>query len=307
MTDKSESHLLKLLADTSQPSIARATAAHYLGGIQTTASANALINAIQDKESMVRYYSLRSLESFPPDLWIQAAQIALSDKVRAVRIAAADLYHIIPAELIPAAARNAFQQADAENRKYLNYQRDFSVGNVMVADYELQGGNYSNAIVHYVRGLKKDSLMNYARINLSAAYSNAQNNPQSLKTLNEAAEIDPSNDQVLYNLGLLHYEMRDLASSFGNFEKAIKLNSQNPGLYYNYGLMLQQQNRNKEAENILLKGYSISPQAINLNYALTYFYVSQNNPHKARPYAQMLKANDPNNPDYQQLFRSIGL
>jgi tetratricopeptide (TPR) repeat protein len=306
LTDKSEQHLVKLLADTLQPGIARATAAHYLSSIQTTKSVNALLLALRDKQAMVRYYSLRSLEDFPSDLWIQSAHTALRDKVGAVRIAAADLYHSVPPEAIPVAARNAYQQADAENRKYLNYQTDFAAGNVMLADYELQGGDHLNAIVHYVRGLKKDSLMNYARLNLSAAYNNVNKNPEALKELNDAAKIDASNDRIFFNLGLLHYELGDVPAAMENFEKANHLGSQNPGLYYNYGLLLQQQKRNKEAETILLKGYAISPQAVNINYALAYLYVSQNNPQKARPHAMVLQAADPNNPDYQPLFRSLG-
>ncbi len=307
LNDKSESHLVKLLTDTSQPEIARATAVEYLGKIQTQRSADALILALNDLKPLVRYHALRSLENFNADVWKQSAYICLTDKVRAVRIAAADLYHRLPKDDIPLSAKSAYEPADSENKNYLYYQTDFSVGNVMVADYELQDGDYLNAIIHYVRGLKKDSLMNYARLNLAATYNSTGKNQEALKTLKEAATIDPANDRIFYNLGLLYNELGNVPLTLENFQKASRLNSQNPGLYYNYGLALQQQGKLKEAEQILLKGIGLSPQATNINYALAYLYMKQNLPDKARKHAEVLKRNDPQNPDYQVLYQSLGL
>ena len=175
----------------------------------------------------------------------------------------------------------------------------------MLADYELQGGDQLNAIVHYVRGLKKDSLMNYARLNLAAAYNTVGKNPEALKALQDAATIDPQNERIFYNLGLLYYEMNNIPGAMKSFQKSIHLGSANAGVYYNYGLLLQQQGKLKEAEQILRRGYAIDPQAININYALAFFYVNQQQLEKARVHAEVLKRIDPNNPDYQGLFRSL--
>lgn len=305
--DKSESHLLKLLSDITQPEIARATAAYYLGNIQTPGSVNGLLNVLGDEKPLVRYHAIRALENFQPEWWLEKATPALDDKVRAVRIAAADLFHGLPGESIPAHARIAYASADAENRKYLSYQTDFAVGNVMLADYHLQGGDHLNAIIHYVRGLKKDSLMNYARLNLASSYNSISKNDEALKTLKEAAVIDPQNDRIYYNLGLLYYELGKILLAKESFQKAVRLGSANTGLYYNYGLLLHQQGELKQAEQILLKGYSLNPQATNINYALAFVYVSQNQSEKAIVYAKVLRKLDPNNPEYQPLFRNLGL
>jgi len=307
LTDRSEKHLIKLLADIGQPEIARATAAYYLTNIQTQQSADALLLALRDKKPLVRYHVLRSLENFPPEVWQNIAYESLSDKVRAVRIAAADLYHRLPPEAIPATARDAYYQADKENRKYLQYQTDFAVGNVMLADFELQDGDHVNAIVHYLRGLKKDSLINYARLNLSVAYSSVNKNAEALKTLEEAAIVDSNNDRIYYNLGLLHYEMGDISAAMKNFQKAVQLGSINTGLFYNYGLLLQQQGKLKDAEQILLQGFALNSQALNINYALAFYYMDQNQTDKAREHARILQQLDPANPEYQGLYRNLGL
>jgi predicted CXXCH cytochrome family protein len=307
LTEKSEVHLLKLLADSLQPEIARATAAFYLGNIPTRQSADMLIRMLKDKKAWVRYQALRSLENFPSDIWLNEAYPCLTDKVRAVRIAAASLYHLVQLENIPASAQTAYAAARAENEYFLQYQTDFAVGNVMMADYQLQEGDYLNAIKYYLRGLEKDSLMNYARLNLSAALNNAGNNNEALQTLNEAAAIDPENDRIYFNLGLLYYELGDIPAALENFQKAMRLGSPNPSLYYNYGLLLQQTGKLKEGEQVLLSGFALNPQATNINYALAYLYLSQNLPQKARIYAEMLQRIDPNNPEYQRMFRDLGL
>ena len=307
LTDKSEKHLIKLLLDTASPEIARATAASYLANIVTRSSAEALTTALKDEKALVRYHAVRSLENYPADAWIQPAAQSLSDRVRGVRIAAADLFHRLPREAIPASARSKYAAADAENKKYLQYQSDFAVGNVMQADYDLQGGDQVNAILNYVRGLKKDSLMNYARLNLSAAYNSVGKNTEALATLKEAAAIDPQNDRIFYNLGLLYYELGNTNAAMDNFKNAARLGSSDPGLYYNYGILLQQQGKMKDAEQLLLRGYALNPRAININYALAYMYMSQKLPKKALKHAQVLRALDANNPDYRELFRGLGL
>ncbi len=307
MNERSEVHLIKLLEDTTQPEIARATAAGYLGEIQTRQSADALVRAINDTKPLIRYHALRSLQNFPAEIWSSYAYKLLTDKVKAVRIAAADLYHRMSPDEISPDYKDAYTKADAENRDFLKYQTDFSVGNVMFADYHLQGGDNLNAIIYYLRGLKKDSLMNYARLNLSASYNAIGKNDDALKTLNEAAAIDPKNDRIYYNLGLLYSELGKTEKSLENFQKAVKLNSPDPRVYYNYGIALQQKGNLKEAELIYLKGLSLNPSASNLNYAMAYLYLSTGQPEKAKKYAEILKRIDPGNPDYQMMFRNMGL
>jgi tetratricopeptide (TPR) repeat protein len=307
LNDKSEVHLIKLLKDNSQPEIARATAASYLASIGTISAAEALIAATKDSKAQVRYQSIRALGNFPVEVWRDKVTSGLSDKVRAVRIAAADLYHRIPKDQLPQSVLAQYNRASTENLNFLKYQQDFAIGNVMLADYTLQDGDQLNAIRYYIRGLKKDSLMNYARLNLASAYNGAGKNVESLRTLNEAASIDPRNERIFYNLALLNYEMQDIPAAMSNFKKSMNLGSVNPGLYYNYGLLLQQQGNVKEAESVLLKGLKIAPQATNINYALAFLYLQKNQPLEAKKCARVLQQSDPANPQYRDLFQKLGI
>jgi Flp pilus assembly protein TadD len=171
----------------------------------------------------------------------------------------------------------------------------------------MQNNDYVNAIAHYLRGLQKDSLMNYARLNLSAAYSSVGKNNEALQTLNTAATIDPSNERIYYNRALLYVELGDTSAALDNFNKSLKLGYAGSGLFYNYGMLLYRKNRNKDAEKILMKGYELDPQAVKINYALAFYYMNEHQPQKARKHAEILRSMDGNNPEYSGLFRSLGM
>ena len=303
----SEAHLTKLFNAPATPAIVKATVANYLGNIMTPTSLNTLLSGLKNKDAQVRYRSLRSLTSFPPQNWIDAVGPLLSDKVRAVRIPAADLFITIPKDQIATKYNAAFAKAHQELKSYLKYQTDFSVGNVMLADYYLKMDDYNNAELFYKKGLKKDSQMNYAWLNLSSVYNMQGKNELALKALQTALKNDAKNDRIYYNLALLNNEMNNKREAEKNFAKAVALNSPNSRVYYNYGLMLNENKNYAAAEKILLKGIAINNNAPELYYALTFVYIGANNSAKAQQTATVLKQLDPTNPNYQQLFSQLNV
>jgi tetratricopeptide (TPR) repeat protein len=303
----SEPHLIQLINTKTTPNIIKATAAFYLGSFTTQTSLNALLSCLNHNDAQVRYRALRSLSSFPPNNWIENVAPLLSDKVRAVRIAAADLFVSFPKDQIPNQYANAFKSANKELVNYLRYQTDFSVGNVMLADYYLKIQDYTNAESFYLKGLQKDSQMNYALLNLSSLYNIVGKNDASLRILQKALKNDPANERIYYNLALLYNEMNNKTAAEAAFAKAIALKTQNPRVYYNYGLMLNTNKKFKEAEAVLQKGIAINPNVPDLYYALAFVYIQTGNTVKEQQTVFKLKQLDPTNPNYQELFRNLGI
>lgn len=303
----SEKHLISLIDNKFVPKIIKATATFYLGSIPTESSLKTILARLSSKDAQVRYRALRSLASFPAENWMEAVGPLLSDKVRAVRIAAADLYILIPSEQMNSQYKKAFAAAQVELEQSLRYQTDFSTGNVMLADYYLKLKDYANAEKFYRRGLKKDSNMNYALLNLSATYNSQGKNKQALQALELALKNDATNDRIYYNMALLHNEMNNIPAAEKSFAKAVELKSTNSRVYYNYGLLLNQSKKFALAETVLKKGIQINPEDAELYYALTYVYLQSNDRTKAIQAAMQLKQLDPNNPNYQQIFSTLGI
>ncbi len=305
---KSEAHLTKLLGDTAVPDIIKATAVNYLGGIFTQSSKQTLLEMLTHRDPMIRYEALRSLMHFSNAI-SEKYLIAdlLKDKVRSVRIAAADLMEMLGPQQLSEEQQADFQKAKAELERNLLYQADFAHGNIAIADYYQRTKNLSSAETFYIRALKKDSMANLARLNLASTYNQQGKNNEALAILKTAVLTDPKSDQGWYNLALLYNEMKDNDNALKAFEKAVQLNSNNSRLYYNYGLFLQQMGQGQKAVTVLKKGLTINPADEQLNYAMAYVLVSTNQSSKAIPYAMMLKKANPSNPDYRQLFTSLGL
>lgn len=302
-----EGHIMNLLNDTATPSIIRATVLNYLKDINTDNSGKTLIKYIRDDNSQVRYEALRSLSNFPTDVWLSAIGPSLTDKVRAVRIAAADLLTSIPADQLPPSYYEPFTKAKAELEKYILYQTDFATGDVNAGDYYLKQQDYHNAQKFYLLALKKDTAMNYARLNLSVAYNLLGQNKEALSVLQDALKTDLKNDRIYFNMALLYNEMKNPTKAEESLLKAVSLKSQNPRVYYNYGILLQQQNKIQEAVGIFEKGLKISPLDGDLNYALSVLYIQSNQINKARGNALVLKQYYPGNQRYAEVIQRLGM
>jgi Tfp pilus assembly protein PilF len=309
LNNQSEPHLLRLLQDSTTPNIIKATALNYLGATPFPNGMSALMESLSSPDAQIRYEALRSLQAYPKNnMNLGAIAAMLKDKVRAVRIAAADLVSSMGKNIqVPEEYQSAYQLAKAELEKNLLHQADFAHGNIGIADHYQRNGEFASAEKFYLRALKKDSLANLARLNLAVTYNLQGKNQDAIEILQLAAKTDPKNDRAWYNLGLLYNELKDNPNAAMAFEKAIQLNSQNSRLYYNYGLLLQQMNKAEKAAQVLEQGLKSYPQEESLHYALAYVYLQNSRSDKARTHVMFLKQVNPNNPEYQQLFSSLGI
>ena len=108
-------------------------------------------------------------------------------------------------------------------------------------------------------------------------------------------------------MALLYNEMQNKPEAEKSFAKAVALNSQNPRVYYNYGLLLNESGQYKAAETVLQKGIAINAADPILYYAITFVYIQSNDIAKAKQSGLKLKQLDPNNPEYAQLFQKLGI
>jgi tetratricopeptide (TPR) repeat protein len=300
-------HLRKLAADTSVPSIIQATAIYYLEQVPGKEALDLLLKSLRHSDPQVRYRALNNLDAYPYEQWRDAVGPLLSDQVRAVRIAAADLFVPIQDAQLLNAFREPFGKAKGELEAYLKSQLDFAVGNLGLADYYMKQQDYANAERYYLRGLKQDSLMNYARLNLSSMYNAQQRNQDALKILLEASGTDPKNGRVHYQLGLLLAEMNQMEAADKSFVQAMSLNYTDPRLYFNYGIVKQQQGKQQEAEKIFRRGLKDSPMHEDLNYALVALLLQMNRDREAIESAMILKKVNPSNANYGPLFKRLGI
>jgi len=296
---------LKNLLDTSSTDMIRATAISYLGEITNEESLGSIIKYLADPSAMVRNQSLNSLAQFPPNSWVNAVTPMLKDPVRGVRIAAANTLSFVPQGSLNKESLSGYNSASIELLSFLHNQSDYPSGNISLGDYYYRVGDLKNAEKYYLRSLKIDSLANYSRLNLSSVYNALGQNGKALIILNEALKIDPSNPKIHYNLALLYVELNRKEFALKSFATAFKLKYYDDNFYYNYALFLQKQKSNLKADSVYSEGLRIFPYSEQLNYRAAYFFLQSNNKVKAMDCIRKLKAINPNNPDYGELFKLL--
>ncbi|MEN9686178.1 MAG: hypothetical protein RLZZ28_1964 [Bacteroidota bacterium] len=304
---ESEGHLNKLLADTATPAIIKAATIQYISRLGSATARNTLLNQLNDKNAQVRYEALRGLSVYDASVWLNAAAPLLTDAVRAVRIAAADLYITIAPAQIPAGIYDAYANAKAELDKFVLYQTDFAQGNVQAGEYYRKQNEINSAQKFYYRAIAKDSLLTIARINLATVLNAGGNNNEALKQLKIAAEIEPGSDHIFYSLGLLYAELRDYPNAATALKKSIALNKNNTRARYNYGLLLQQNKKTREAETVFTQALLLEPDNGAVLNALTILYMQTAQIDKALVTGKKLQQYHGNNPAYAELLKQLRL
>jgi len=298
-------HLDRLIRDTSVTDMVRATAIKYLGEIVTEESLNAIKDFLNDSSALVRNEVISSFSNFPTDRWANAVAPLLKDPVRAVRISAANALSGLSQSGFDKTKMESFASAHQELMEYLHLQSDFTVGNIALGDYYYKTGDLKNAEKYYKRSLKIDSLANYGRINLSAIYNSTGDNEKALFYLKEAISIDPKNPRLSYNLALLYVELGEQKQALNYFSMTQKLKFNEPNFYYNYGLYLQQIGNASNAGTVFEEGLKRFPYSEKLNYGGAYFYLQTKKMDKAMSCIRNLKAINPSDQRYEELFSML--
>ncbi|MDO5608646.1 MAG: tetratricopeptide repeat protein [Capnocytophaga sp.] len=278
----SEASLLKLIAGT-YPDMVKATALHYLGEQPSASGLEALLASLTHANAQVRYQAVVSLINFSPQEYGNQLAPLLSDKVRAVRIATANVllthYGTEAFATIP-----RLEKAVGELEKFILHQSDFATGSAAAGDFYVKMGQTDKALLFYERALQKDKQLTYVRQNRATLYSRLGQNDKAMAELEAAMQAEPDNGAYVFRAALLSYEMSQPGQSAQYFQKAVRLLPDNPRLRYNYGLFLQHQGKIKDAEYQYLEGLKRDSGHRELRYALYVLYAQQGDFAKAEKY-----------------------
>lgn len=297
--------LKKLVADTSQPDIVRATAIGYLGQFPPQQSLEIFKQAAQDESPLMRKTAFRAMSSLPQDQKQSLLAEALYDSVRAVRIAAANgLAEFSAADFAPG-LKQSFKTAIEEYRTYLDVNQYFPDGLMNRGQFFEKQGETKKAIEAYRQALQKDSRYNPARLNLAYLYNEQGDKNRARDLLEEVISQEPEYGPAYYSLALLIAEQGLLKEAIPNFERAAELMPDHARVRYNLAISYQNLNRPENAEEKYLEAIEIAPENPDYRYGLCTLYIQQEQYKEALPHAQKLNKIEAGNQQYQRLLQII--
>ncbi len=272
--------LTALLNNRFQPAIARATAASNLAAsISIPSVERALTIATADQSALVRTLATQALSESANK--IEPLLILLNDRVRAVRIAAAQALIDVPKGQIPAINREAYLAANREYQASLQINADLPTGRYQIAVDQHRRGNLEKAAVGYLETLAIDNHFTPARLNLAQLYYSQQKLTEAENLYRIIIAQQPNASDAHYSLGLLMAEQGNFKQAAISLENAA-VTGNNPRAWYNLAILYQQRGRVLEAEKTYLKALELAPKNPQFIDGLVSLYAQQQQWDKAR-------------------------
>ena len=249
--------LVKLINNTAEPAIARATAIEYLERFPLEVFESELSNWARDSSGLVRLELAKFTYNLPLEYKAGIAGMLLKDELRAVRLAAFRSLLLSYNELSETSKKN-WRSAEPEYLEFLLHNADFKEGQQNLAQYYSAKQNPEMAIASFEKAIKIDSLFNEPYRNLAVTQSQVGQNEKALNTLNALIQKFPEDERAYYLRSLLHAEENQLSEASEDISVALELNP-NPRYFYNAILIEQKLGNVSNASQLLAKALSKYP------------------------------------------------
>ena len=302
---KGKESLLKLIQDTIQPEIARASA---VGGLQYYLNADdiaKLMAFLDDSSPLVRGATLDVLGNINTTDYSTYLLPLLKDEKRSVRVKAFYALGGLDEGQIPTQYKEVYDKVKKEFFTYLNATSDFAGGMAKKASYYLKKGDLDKAIENYEKGLEIDNLNNIVRTSLANLYYRNGELDKAENAFKTIIDQEPEYGPTYYSLALLLAEEGRSKEAIAQLEKAIEHMPENIRAYYNLSLLYDNANERVQAKNTLLKGLSISPTNEDLLYTLAFLYSKYGETEKAIEIGTQLVQLYPDNQNYKSFLQQL--
>ncbi|MCP3981808.1 MAG: tetratricopeptide repeat protein [bacterium] len=298
--------LQSVAADPEQPGIARATALSLLRDRLGPASTEAIRQALDDEDPLVRLGALLAVESYDHESRIQLVGSLLADPIRSVRIEAARLLApVLRTELLPAEQRPRLAAALDEYREAQALNADRAEAQLNLGRLQLDLGEPDAAEAAYQRAIDVNPSFIPAYVNLADLYRLQGREQAGEVALRRALELAPGSAEVQHALGLLLVRQKQLAGGLDYLRGAAQARPEEARYAYVYGVGLHSAGRTNEALSVLKAAHERHAGDMNLLVALATISRDARAIDDALGYARKLAAMAPNDPQIRRLLSEI--
>src|SRR5208283_226628 len=300
-----EKALTALIADSSKPGIARATALNLLPQYLTPASIPAVQAALADSDALVRREAVRSLEGLAPQDRLRMAAPLLTDPVRSVRIEAARLLAGTQPDLLQDAQKASLERAIAELIASEMASAERPENHMNMALLYAQTGRTSEAESELQTALRLDPKFVPAMVNLADLYRTQQRDEEGQRWLQKAIAAEPNAAEPIYALALLNIRQKQYQEALGLLSKAASLQPNNTQYSYVYAVALNSTGHADGAIAVLEQSHQPPPADRQVLSGLIAFERDKGNLPSAIMYAQQLVQLAPNDPEANALLAQL--
>ncbi|HXD52112.1 MAG TPA: cytochrome c3 family protein, partial [Burkholderiales bacterium] len=149
-----QAQLRAIAADSTQPTIARATALSQLNASLDQAARESVAAGLKDRNPLIRLGALQSLASTAPETRAALASPLLADPLRVLRIDAVSLLAAVPQNQLNSEQSAAFERAAAEYIESQRYNADRAEGRVNLGTFYAARGDMEKSVAELEAAIK---------------------------------------------------------------------------------------------------------------------------------------------------------
>ena len=294
-----------LIANHSQPAIARGAAVSLLAAYAPSPTDPAVRAAVADDSSLVRRAVARGLSGSDPRASASTLGNLLNDPVRAVRIEAAEALAGAPPGALPSDLAGAQNRATAEYVAAQELNADRPEAHLNLALLFASEGKADLAERELRRSLSLDPSFSPAAVNLADLDRELGRETEGEAVLRQALQRSPDDASLLYALGLSMVRQKRSTEALTLFGKAASMDPGNSRYAYVYAIALNDAGQAPVAIETLERIVKLHPYDRASLAAVVTFCQQAGDRAKALIYARRLDEVDPGNPEVKQMLNSL--
>jgi tetratricopeptide (TPR) repeat protein len=297
--------LLDLIADSGRPAIARATALSMPPAYSPSPSAPLITAAISDDSALVRRATARALAN--SDLRASIVPLAplLRDRVRDVRLEAAEVLAGTRSDRLPSEVATALNHAIDEYIAAQQLNADRPEAHLNLGLLRARQNHFDLAEAEFKLALSLDPAFVPATIDLVDLYRSLNRDQAGERVLDDAIVQAPNEASLRYALGLLLVREKYNDRALDSLAAAVHLDPGNARYAYVYAIALNDDGQTNPAITTLEASIKLHPYDRDSLNALVSFLSASGDSAHALTYAKRLLELEPDNPDLRQLVEHL--
>lgn len=297
--------LLELLRDQDQPGIVRGTAVIYLSRYPTRAAAQGVMEALSDKEPMVRLAAADALSDMPVQVRLGPALKLVDDPLRSIRIEAGEALADVPKDQVSDADRKTIETGIAAYRKAQQVSADTAAATMNLGTLAYRLGDFAQAIEQFNRVLEIDPSFFPAYANLATMYADAGRVDEAIRLLDKGLLQLPKQPDLLYSKAMLFIRQRDYREAINLLSDAYAKAPERSDIAYAYAIALHDTGRPPQAIAVLKKTLEEVPNDPQVLIALATYHRDMGKLEEALKYAKRVQKLMPEDQGIRQFVMQL--
>lgn len=296
--------LANVASNLMHPAIARAGALELLANYPTQMSAFSATKALNDADPVVRRAAITALQSLPPEQKLAQLSPLLNDKVRTVRMEAANA--LVDAMLGASVEQmQAFNKASAEYITAQKFIADTPEGQSALGGYYARQGNYADAEKHMKMALQQEPNFIPVYVNLADLYRMQGREADCELTLRNGIKVAPQTAALHHALGLSLIRQKNITDAVIELRKSAQLAPDNTRYAYVLAVAYNSAGKNNEAFSEIRRALKQSPNDLDLLIAGATFAKQTGDTVQIRFYLQELVNRYPNDANVRKFLQEF--